>query len=312
MKATTTALLFLAAAVTTTAAAPQAHHQHARRQNAKEYDVLTTPDADIAALLASSSIAADDDVISATFDNPRFRGFSGAFTDEEVATLRAAEGVVVSVREAVEEKMVVPEMRRRRRMGMGGKKKREEVDVEKRQESGGGVESRDDATWGLQRISQEGKVEVVGGSTTGRGYTYTWKDTSTLGAGVDIYVMDSGIYTEHEEFGGRAIEGYNFYPDQPGDKFGHGSHCAGSAAGSTVGVATNASLISVKVIADDGLGSTSGYLGGIDWILSRHANRSTEADFVASVVSISLSWSRVFETIDTATKELTAAGLHVA
>ncbi|KAK0640366.1 Aqualysin-1 [Lasiodiplodia hormozganensis] len=313
MKATT-ALLFLAAAVTATAAAapssPQAHHQHARRQNAKEYDVLTTPDADIAALLASSSIADDDAVISATFDNPRFRGFSGAFTDEEVAALRAADGVVVSVREAVEEKMVVPEVRRRRRMGMGGKKKREVV--EKRQESGGGVESRDDATWGLQRISQEGKVEVVGGSTTGRGYTYTWKDTSTLGAGVDIYVMDSGIYTEHEEFGGRAIEGYNFYPDQPGDKFGHGSHCAGSAAGSTVGVATNASLISVKVISDDGLGSTSGYLGGIDWILSRHANRSTEADFVASVVSISLSWSTVFETIDTATKELTAAGLHVA
>lgn len=164
MKATTAFLLILSAATAT--AAPSSHaHQHARRQNAKEYDVLTTPDADIAALLASSSITDDAAAISATFDNPRFRGFSGAFTEEEVAALRAAaDGVVVSVREAVEEKMVVPEMRRRRRMGMGGKKR--EV-VEKRQESAG-VKSRDDATWGLQRISQEGTVEVEG-SATGRG-----------------------------------------------------------------------------------------------------------------------------------------------
>ncbi|KKY20258.1 putative peptidase s8 s53 subtilisin kexin sedolisin [Diplodia seriata] len=113
--------------------------------------------------------------------------------------------------------------------------------------------------------------------------------------------MDSGIYTEHDEFaGGRAVDGFNYFPDQPGDKFGHGSHCAGSAAGSTVGVATNANLISVK------------YLAGLDWILSQHANRSAQPDFVASVVSISLSWSTVFDNIDMATKELSAAGIHVA
>ncbi|KAL1622077.1 hypothetical protein SLS54_005142 [Diplodia seriata] len=125
--------------------------------------------------------------------------------------------------------------------------------------------------------------------------------------------MDSGIYTEHDEFaGGRAVDGFNYFPDQPGDKFGHGSHCAGSAAGSTVGVATNANLVSVKVIEDDGLGSTSAYLAGLDWILSQHANRSAQPDFVASVVSISLSWSTVFDNIDMATKELSAAGIHVA
>lgn len=169
MKATTAFLLILAAATATAVPSPEAR-QHSRRQNAKEYDVLTTPDADIAALLASAPIASDDAAaaISATFDNPRFRGFSGAFTEEEVAALRAAEGgVVVSVREAVEEEMVVPEMRRRRRV-KGQQKKREVAAAQKKRQQSGGIKSRDDATWGLQRISQEGTVEVEG-STTGRG-----------------------------------------------------------------------------------------------------------------------------------------------
>lgn len=53
-------------------------------------------------------------------------------------------------------------------------------------------------------------------------YTYTWNDTSVLGEGVDIYVIDSGIYLEHDEFGGRAVLGFNYYSDKPGDVFGHG------------------------------------------------------------------------------------------
>lgn len=143
-------------------------------------------------------------------------------------------------------------------------------------------------------------------------YTYTWNDTSVLGEGVDIYVIDSGIYLEHDEFGGRAVLGFNYYSDKPGDVFGHGSHCAGTAAGETVGVATNANLIDVKTIADDGLGSSSGFFAGLDWILQSHANRSTQPDFVASIVSMSISFSSVLDNVDTAVTELAAAGIHVS
>ncbi|GME37004.1 Peptidase S8/S53 subtilisin/kexin/sedolisin [Neofusicoccum parvum] len=268
----TTLLTLLSAALAAAAPSP-----HLRRRDTKEYDVLASPSADVAALLSRLGLSPANDGVFATFDNARFRGFSGAITEDEAAALRAADGVL-SVEEAVE---MAPQA------------------------------SRSDAPWGLQRISSEGAVAVQG-SVTARNYTYTWDDASTLGEGVDIYVMDSGIFLEHEEFAGRATMGFNFYDDAPGDRYGHGSHCAGTAGGETVGVATNANLIAVKVIADAGGGTSSGYLAGLDYILTTHAARSTQPDFVASVVSMSLSFSTVLAAIDNSTRELPAAGIHLA
>ncbi|KAK7724521.1 hypothetical protein SLS57_004276 [Botryosphaeria dothidea] len=228
-------LTFILAALTSAAPSPLL-----RRQDTKEYDVLAAPTADVAALLESLGLSPANDGVFATFDNARFRGFSGAITEDEVEVLRAAEGVL-SVREVAQ---IAP--------------------------------------------------------------------AAILGEGVDIYVIDSGIYLEHDEFGGRAVLGFNYYSDKPGDVFGHGSHCAGTAAGETVGVATNANLIDVKTIADDGLGSSSGFFAGLDWILQSHANRSTQPDFVASIVSMSISFSSVLDNVDTAVTELAAAGIHVS
>lgn len=108
-----------------------------------------------------------------------------------------------------------------------------------------------------------------------------------------------------------------------------GTHCAGSAAGSTVGVASNANIISVKVVDDNGGGSSSGvcspihhplmtaltksqYLAGIDYILSRHAERSAQPDFIASVLSLSLLFVGNLQTIDSATSEILDAGIFVS
>ena len=51
------------------------------------------------------------------------------------------------------------------------------------------------ATWGIDRIDQT--VLPLSGS-----YTYT-----STGAGVDAYVIDTGIRFTHSEFGGRAVAG---------------------------------------------------------------------------------------------------------
>ncbi|ELU36849.1 peptidase inhibitor i9 domain-containing protein [Rhizoctonia solani AG-1 IA] len=62
------------------------------------------------------------------------------------------------------------------------------------------------------------------------------------GAGVDVYGIDTGIYTAHSSFGGRARWGATF----GGDGNGHGTHTAGTAVGTSYGVATSANIIAVK------------------------------------------------------------------
>ncbi|KAG9084598.1 subtilisin-like serine protease [Ceratobasidium sp. UAMH 11750] len=71
-------------------------------------------------------------------------------------------------------------------------------------------------------------------------------ECETGGAGVDIYGIDTGIYTDHECFGGRARWGATFggYPDRDGH--GHGTHTAGTAVGRTYGKACAANIIAVK------------------------------------------------------------------
>ncbi|CAE6520298.1 unnamed protein product, partial [Rhizoctonia solani] len=113
-----------------------------------------------------------------------------------------------------------------------------------------------DATWGLQRITQK-ETLAQGSSSTALNYTYNYD--SSAGEGVDIYIFDTGVYIEHEEFGGRAIHAPVFVSNsEPGDKYGHGTHCAGTAAGTRYGVAKKANIIDVKVLGDDGSGTTSG------------------------------------------------------
>lgn len=58
--------------------------------------------------------------------------------------------------------------------------------------------------------------------------------------------------------------------------------------------------------------SRTQFFAGLDWILQSHANRSTQPDFVASIVSMSISFSSVLDNVDTAVTELAAAGIHVS
>lgn len=65
---------------------------------------------------------------------------------------------------------------------------------------------RSNAPWGLSRISQNGAVS--GGDASALDYSYSYDDTA--GEGVDVYVVDTGILTTHEEFEGRASWGATF------------------------------------------------------------------------------------------------------
>jgi subtilisin-like proprotein convertase family protein len=96
------------------------------------------------------------------------------------------------------------------------------------------------------------------------------------GAGVNVYVIDSGIRTTHQEFGGRASVAYDGVGDgQNGqDCFGHGTHVAGIVGGSTYGVAKGASLKAVRVLNCSNTGALSQVIAGINWVTANHSGPS--------------------------------------
>jgi subtilisin family serine protease len=112
------------------------------------------------------------------------------------------------------------------------------------------------ATWGLDRIDQRGLPL----NTT---YNY-----SHNGAGVRVYVIDTGIRTTHAQFGGRASVGTDLVGDgQNGqDCNGHGTHVAGTIAGTTWGVAKGAQVISVRVFGCTGGAPWSTIIAAVDWV----------------------------------------------
>src|SRR5690242_321899 len=79
-----------------------------------------------------------------------------------------------------------------------------EVNVVEEKASVQSFATKSGAPWGLQRISSEAGAS---GSPQSQDFTYTFSDES-LGAGVDIYVIDTGVRTTHAVFGGRGTQGF--------------------------------------------------------------------------------------------------------
>src|SRR6185369_8968354 len=103
------------------------------------------------------------------------------------------------------------------------------------------------------------------------------------GTGIGIAVLDSGIDPDHQAFAGatgsRIIVNQDFTGEsRTDDPYGHGTHVASIAAGNGLisngkyrGVAPNANLINLRVLNSDGVGSVSGVLDALDWIISNRA-----------------------------------------
>lgn len=110
--------------------------------------------------------------------------------------------------------------------------------------------------WGLDRIDQRNLPLSL---------TYSYNQDGT---GVTAYILDTGIRYDHQEFGNpsRASFGYDAFGGNGADGNGHGTHVSGTVGGATVGVAKNVTLKSVRVLNNQGSGTTSGVVAGIDWV----------------------------------------------
>jgi hypothetical protein len=132
------------------------------------------------------------------------------------------------------------------------------------------------APWGLDRIDQASLP------TDG---LFNYPNT---GAGVNVYILDSGIRHTHTQFGGRVVQDYTVVNDGYGADgcFNHGTHVAGVVGGSTWGVAKGATLHSVRVTDCAGLVTTSNLIAGVEWVT---ANRTLPAVANMSLSSIASS-----------------------
>ncbi|MEG3629621.1 S8 family peptidase [Streptomyces poriticola] len=115
----------------------------------------------------------------------------------------------------------------------------------------------DPPSWGLDRIDQRNLPLDD---------SYTYPDHA--GEGVTAYVIDTGVRITHNDFGGRASYGYDAIDDDntAQDGHGHGTHVAGTVAGSAHGVAKKADIVGVRVLNNQGSGTTAQVVAGIDWV----------------------------------------------
>ncbi|KAF8708105.1 peptidase, partial [Rhizoctonia solani] len=124
------------------------------------------------------------------------------------------------------------------------------------------------------------------------------------GAGVDVYSIDTGIYTAHNSFGGRARWGATFGGYSNADGNGHGTHTAAIAVGANYGIATSANIIAVKVLSDSGSGTISDVIAGINYIIS-----SAQSSGRPSIATFSIGGG-ANNAVDSAVNNLISSGVH--
>lgn len=129
------------------------------------------------------------------------------------------------------------------------------------------------------------------------------------GAGVNVAVLDTGIFASHPDLTGRVVTGASFvdYNTSSSDDHGHGTHVAGTIGATdntigVVGVAPSATLIPVKVLDRNGSGNYSWIVAGINWAVANGAK----------VINMSLGGSVSDPSLETAVTNANTSGVFVA
>lgn len=132
--------------------------------------------------------------------------------------------------------------------------------------------------------------------------------------GVDVYIIDTGIQTNHPDL--NVVGGIN-YSNGPSWRYddgnGHGTHVAGTAAakdndGYVVGVAPGADLYAVRVLNNSGSGSFSSVLNGVNWVTTRK-NATPLRAMVANMSLGAYSGTSSYNSLDVGVNNSITAGV---
>ena len=132
--------------------------------------------------------------------------------------------------------------------------------------------------WGLDRIDQRTLP-------LDRRYRYAIPTSP-----VTVHVVDTGVRTTHQEFGGRAAHAGDYVGDGRGgrDCNGHGTHVAATIAGRTFGVARSAVIRSHRVLDCYGDGAVSNVIAAVDAITADESRPAVANLSLSAGASLSL------------------------
>ncbi|MFH8972510.1 S8 family serine peptidase [Streptomyces sp. NPDC017890] len=137
---------------------------------------------------------------------------------------------------------------------------------------------------GIDGVWLDGRVTAAMAESNAQiGTPEAWQAGLT-GKGVTVAVLDSGVDAGHPDLAGRVAESRSFIAgEEVADRHGHGTHVASTVGGSGAasdgkekGVAPGATLAVGKVLSDQGTGSESEIIAGMEW-----AARDVDADIVS-------------------------------
>jgi subtilisin family serine protease len=110
-------------------------------------------------------------------------------------------------------------------------------------------------SWGLDRIDQRSLP-------LNNNYSYT-----TTASNVHAYIIDTGADLDNTAYSGRMTSGFDAIDGGTAeDGHGHGTHVSGTVGGTTFGVAKGVQLVAVRVLNNQGSGTTAQVVAGINWV----------------------------------------------
>jgi len=144
-----------------------------------------------------------------------------------------------------------------------------------------------------------------------QGFPNTW--TRTLGEGVTVAVVDTGVLLTHPDLQANLLPGRDFVEDddQPLDTNGHGTHVAGliAARGQVTGAAPGAKLLPVRVLSGEEGGSVADVAAGILW--AANLLKGQPNPHPAQVINLSLGTDEFNPVLAEAVARVQAAGALV-